>query len=663
MRDEREKWTRLRIRFTGGVFILLFAITIARAFYLQIYDHDRFAKLAEKQYLKVVQLTPYRGTIYDSTNSAFAVTIEMDSLYADPHNIQDIPGTAAALSPILGIPKDDIEKKIRANKGFVWLQRRLEPDIAARVKALNLAGLGFVKEPKRFYPNAEIASNVIGFTGLDPDGLEGIEKKFNGTLLGDTGYMLTERDALGRDIDTKDVVIQKASKGENIVLTIDKNIQYITEKELAKAVINSRAKDGIAIVMEPQTGKILAMADYPTYNPNAVSKASPSDIKNKAITDAFEPGSTFKVFLISAALEEKAISANDSFYCEGGSYRIGNRTIHDTHKHGMLSVSDILKESSNIGAAKIGARLGADRLYSYLREFGFGEKTGVELPGESSGYMRNKSQWYGIDLATISFGQGVSVNALQLATAISAVANGGVLMQPYIVDRIFDNDGNIVQQSEPVARRTIISPAIAKIMAKMMEGVAAEGGTGTEASVAGYKVAGKTGTAQKADPVTHGYSVDKRIGSFAGFVPADNPRLTIYIVIDEPKTSPYGGVVAAPAFSAIANQVLRYLRVAPTQPLKGNKDVIEVKQNVNKPQTDDMVAEEEDETPADGQVLNGLVMANFRGMSMRRVLQIMGKSGLNIKVIGSGRVVDQNPPPGHKISPTDRVWVRLAPSA
>lgn len=662
MRDDREKWTRLRIRAIGGVFILLLGVTVARAFFLQIYEQERFAKLAEKQHLKVVQLTPSRGAIYDSTNSALAVSVEMDSLYAEPRNMDDIPAAAARLAPLLGTTKDALEKKMNASKGFAWLQRRLTPELAAAVRALDIDGLGFVKEPKRFYPNAEIGSHVIGFTGLDPEGLEGVERKFDSTLLGNTGYMITERDALGRDIGTRRMVTKDASTGQSIALTIDKNIQYIAEKELATAVENSRAKGGTAIVMDPSSGRLLAMANYPTFNPNSVAKSSSQALRNRAITDSFEPGSTMKVFLIAAALEEKVVSPQDGFNCENGVYNIGGRTIHDTHRYGRLSVGEILKYSSNIGAAKIGSRLGPERLYGYLRNFGFGSRSNIDLPGEVAGYLRNKSQWYGVDLATISFGQGISVSSLQLVGAMSAIANGGTLMQPYVMEKVLDAKGNVIKQVAPVGKQRVISPETAKIIAKMMEGVAAEGGTGTSASVDGYKVAGKTGTAQKADPVTKGYSLDKRTASFIGFIPADQPRLTILVVIDEPKTSPYGGVVAAPAFSAIARQSLCYLRIPPNQPLKKRQGTLEAKQEEPSRDKQEEVAEAQD-TADNGQSQGGVLMADFHGLSMRQALQLMGKKGLNVKLIGSGRVVEQSPPPGRRISPSDPVWIRLVPSA
>jgi cell division protein FtsI (penicillin-binding protein 3) len=657
VRNDREKWTRVRIRFVGGLFALCLAITAARAFYLQVSQHERLTKLAEKQHLKTVPLTPARGTIADRNNAPLAVSIEMDSCFAEPRSMDDIHGTAAKLAPLLGMTRPELEQKLKSARNFVWLQRRITPDLAKQIKELELDGIGFIKETKRFYPNAEIAGHVIGFTGVDPEGLEGVERRYDTVLLGNNGYLITERDALGRDIALRGTVVKSASKGYNLSLTLDKNIQYLAEKELVKAVETSRAKGGIAIVMEPQTGKILAMANAPSFNPNAYGRYPAQVLRNRAVADSFEPGSTMKVFLIASALEEKVISPGDGFNCEGGNYAIGGRTIHDTHKYGRLSVADILKYSSNIGAAKIGARMGSERLYRYLRGFGFGERSAIDLPAEASGYLRNSSSWYGIDLATISFGQGVSVTAVQLAAAFSAVANGGTLMKPYLVEKVLDDNGDVVKEYAPEPRQRVISEQTAKTVARMMEGVAAEGGTGTSAAVEGFRVAGKTGTAQKVDPVTRGYSIDKRTASFIGFVPADRPRLTIVVIVDEPKTSPYGGVVAAPAFGAIAQQALCYLRVQPDRTERKQPQRIEVKQQ----QPAQTVADAAEGSITDAS--EGGVMVNFRGMSMRQVLQVMEKKGLNVKVLGSGRVVEQNPAAGQKIGPNEPVWVRLVPAA
>ncbi|MDA8428649.1 MAG: penicillin-binding protein [Geobacteraceae bacterium] len=662
MKDDREKWARVRIVMVGTFFGLLFLSVTARAFYLQILQHEEMVKLADKEHQRIVPLTPARGAILDCNGTALAVSVEMDSCYAEPRHIQDIDGTAAVLAPLFGLPKSELVKKLTTSKHFVWLERRLTPEIALRVKNMKLHGVGFVKENKRFYPNMEIAANVLGFTGQDPNGLDGIELKYDSTILGNTGYLVTERDNLGRDISVKNTVIKNTAPGKTVILTLDKNIQYITEKELAKAVTESGAKNGMALVMEPASGRILALANYPSFNPNAYSKYPQALLRDRVVADSFEPGSTFKIFLIAAALEEKIVKPSDSFNCENGSYKVADRTIHDTHSYGRLSVSDILKYSSNIGATKIGFKLGDERLFRYLKNFGFGERTGIDLPGESSGYLRDWHHCYGVDLANISFGQGVSVSAIQLVTAVSAVANGGNLMKPYIVERIQDDSGQEVQQFEPQIVQRVISPDTAQLVTRMMETVTASGGTGTNAVVEGFKVAGKTGTAQKADPVTHRYGA-KRTASFIGFIPADKPRLTILVVVDEPKTSQYGGVVAAPAFRAIANNTLAYLKVAPDAALIKQHKPAEAKSGpaAVSPQAQQESIPEGD--PLAGSAQGAVVMPDFRGMSMRRVLQVMEKRNINIRLLGSGRAVEQSPTPGHAIRSSDEVWVKFAPAA
>jgi len=659
MTEKRDKWARVRMRSVALFFCFFFLLVTTRLFYLQVLQKDRLVKLAERQHQRIVSLTPGRGGIYDANGAPLAVSIEMDSCYGETRNMENIPAAAAKLAPLIGMTPAQLEAKLKGAKNFVWLARRITPDVAARIKALQLEGVGFVKETKRFYPNSEVAAHVVGFTGMDPGGLEGIEKKYDSTILGNTGYLVTERDALGRDVDLKGGESKQGSKGSSVYLTLDKNIQYIAEKELAKAVETNRAKGGIAIVMEPDTGKVLAMANYPTFNPNTYFKYGPGALRNRAISDTFEPGSTFKIFLVASALEHRVISAGERFNCENGVYNFAGRTIHDTHRYGALSVPEILKYSSNIGAAKIGSRLGTDRLYDALTAFGFGQRSDVDLPGEAGGYLRQKDKWVPINLATISFGQGVSATALQIAAAVSAVANGGELMKPYLVDRLVDDNGIVVKQFGPQPVRRVISQQTAKAVSQMLEGVTNEGGTGTNAAVEGYRVAGKTGTAQKVDPNTHGYSATKRTASFVGFVPLDHPRLTIFVVVDEPGTSPYGGVVAAPAFSAIAQQTLCYLKVPVEKGAPTKKKPEPAPVQAAPVQTDPM---------AEGGTVDGVgvetgIMPNFKGMSMRQVLRIMEKSGLNVKLEGSGRAVEQNPAPGSRITTQDPVWVRFVPSA
>jgi len=662
MKDDREKWARVRISMIATLFGLLFVIVIGRAFYLQIIQHEELVKRADKQHQRIVPLTPARGAIMDRNGTPLAVSVEMDSCYGEPRHIQDVEGTATVLAPLLGTPKSEIVKKLSSGKSFIWLERRLTPEVALRVKNMKLRGIGFVKENKRFYPNLEVAAHVLGFTGQDPNGLEGIELKYDSTILGNTGYLITERDNLGRDIAIKSTVIKNTSPGKNIILTLDKNIQYIAERELAKAVNDSGAKNGMALVMESDSGRVLAMANYPTFNPNAYFRYSLPQLRNRIVADSFEPGSTFKVFLIAAALEEKVVRPGDAFYCENGSYKIADRTIHDTHSYGRLSVSEVLKYSSNIGAAKIGFKLGDERLFRYLKNFGFGDRTGIDLPGESAGNLRDKRRWYGVDLANISFGQGVTTSAIQLAAAVSAVANGGNLMKPYIVERILDDTGQEVQKFEPQTLHRVISADTSQQLTKMMETVTATGGTGTNAAVEGFRVAGKTGTAQKVDAVTHRYGA-KRTASFVGFIPADKPKLTILVVVDEPKTSQYGGVVAAPAFRAIAQNALAYLKIVPPGGSNRQPQGVEAKNAPAKaaPELQQEAMSEGDalEEPAEGEA----IMPDFRGMSMRRVLQVMEKRNINIRLMGSGRATEQSPPPGQKIRGIDAVWIKFAPSA
>jgi cell division protein FtsI (penicillin-binding protein 3) len=655
MKDEREKWARVRIIFIGSVFALVFLSVLVRAFYLQILQHEELVKKADRQHQHRVELTPARGSILDRNGTPLAESIHMDSCYAEPRRIKDVDGTAAVLSPMLGIPKEELVTKLSVDKSFIWVERWVPPEAAARVKNMKLPGIGFAPESKRFYPNVEIAAHVVGFTGRDPNGLEGIELKYDRTILGNTGYMVTERDALGRNIAIKNTVIKSSSPGKNVILTLDKTIQFIAEKELAKAVIESNAKAGMALVMESDTGKVLAMANYPTFNPNAYSRYTLAQLRNRVVADSFEPGSTFKVFTIAAALEAGTIKPTDVYNCENGVYKIAGRTIHDDHPHSSLTVSEVIKYSSNIGAAKIAFKLGDDRLSSYLHNFGFGGRTGIDLPGESPGNLKHRM--YGIDLATISFGQGLSLSTIQLVTAMSAIANGGNLMRPYLVERILDDSGVEIQNIAPQIVRRVISTETARKVAKMMETVTGEGGTGTKAAIDGFRVAGKTGTAQKVDSVTRAYSPTKRIGSFVGFVPAENPKLTIAVIIDEPQGIKYGGVVAAPAFKGIAQNTLAYLKIQPTVP--SSKVVPTVKAQIKPSEIESAADGDELETSPD----EGAVMPNFRGMSMRQVLQVMEKRGINIRLIGSGRANEQSPPPGQSIREADKVWVKFTPSA
>jgi len=549
------------IRMVGVLFFILLAIIGARAYTLQIVQSEWLSQKLMDQVTKKELLSSRRGVIYDCNRVELAVSLDVDSLYARPRLMQDKKDAAQKLCSILGIPRDKILGIIQNRQSFVWVKRKITPEQSEKIKDLKISGLGFIKEAQRFYPHKELAGQLLGFVGVDSQGLEGIEREFDKQIKGASGYLLVNRDALGRDLFPEGIKKVDSLRGYNLVLTIDKNVQYIVEKELQAAVTAARARSGLAVAMDPRTGEILASAVAPAFNPNQ-GNSSGSIWKNRAITDVFEPGSTFKPFVVGSALEEGVVKPADIYDCENGSYPIGGKIIHDAHPHGLLSVTEVIKFSSNIGASKIAQHLGRERFYNYIRKFGFSQETGIELPGEVSGYIPHASQWREINLGTISFGQGVSVTALQMAAAYSAIANGGLLMRPYLVKKIQEDCGTVIQEAGPAIIRRVISEQSARMLREMLKTVTEDGGTGQRARVEGYEVAGKTGTAQKIAANGKGYS-DKCISSFVGFIPAQDPKLTIVVVIDEPQGVTYGGVVAAPAFSKMAQQILCYQRIYP----------------------------------------------------------------------------------------------------
>jgi cell division protein FtsI (penicillin-binding protein 3) len=649
--EGREKWVLIRIRFFGLLFLAVFSLVAVRAYHLQVRCQDDWVERAERQHQRVIPLTPQRGTIYDRNGEGLALSIETDSIYVNPAEVEEPARVADYLADALQLPKSGLQAKLKAKKNFLWIKRQVSPSESSLVRAMDFPGIHFIKEHKRYYPNGELGAQVIGFTGLDPHGLEGLELKYDAQILGDGGFLVTERDNRGRGIGAGDPLINQGRFGASLHLTLDKNIQYIVEKELAAEVKAQKARAGTAVVLDPATGKILAMASQPDFNPNSFARYRQKNYRNRAVADAYEPGSTLKVFLVAAALNENLVTPGKIFDCERGNYRVGGKVIHDHHPYEKLSVSEILKFSSNIGAAKIGKALERERLFKYLSEFGFGELTGIEAPGESRGLLRSPEDWFEVDLAAISFGQGLMVTPLQLATATAAIANGGYLMQPYLVEKVVDSNGQVVERRQPRIQRRVVSAEVAQQVSEMMETATDDGGTGTLANVAGYEVAGKTGTAQKVDPVTGGYSVDKRLSSFVGFVPAKDPKLVILVMIDEPKKKTYGGLVAAPVFSRIASQALTHMQIPPT---------LQVRRDQNRPLPE--VEENPPIQPTVYQARNGNDqprMPGLIGMSFRQVLQTMERTKLNIKLQGSGRVVAQSPQPGGEITYGSEVWVRL----
>jgi cell division protein FtsI (penicillin-binding protein 3) len=655
---ELGKGIRLRIRLIGVIFTLGFALVTLRAFDLQVMQEKEWDERAERQHQKVIPLTPQRGSIYDSNNEELAVSVDVDSIYAEPRKLEDRSDAARKLAKALDLTPRVLNAKLKGNSSFVWLKRQVTPDQSEKVKVLKLNGIGTIKEPRRFYPNSNLAAHLLGFTGLDPKGLEGLELEYDKTILGRGGYLVMERDALGRGIGAGTPQVQGATRGHDLYLTLDKNLQYIAERELSDGLREAEARAGTVIMLEPSTGKILAMASFPEYNPNAFSRYKPSQWRNRAVCDTFEPGSTFKVFLVAAAFNEALITPNQKINCENGSYRVGGKEIHDHKKYQMLTPSEIIKYSSNIGSAKIGKMLERKTFHRYIEDFGFGQQTGIDLPGEIGGLVRPPEKWFEVDLAAISFGQGISVTPIQLAVATAAIANGGYLMEPYLVERVVDSLGQVTVQNAPHMIRKVISTDVARLVARMMEMTTEEGGTATNARVPGFRVAGKTGTAQKVDPVTGGYSSDKRVASFVGFLPVENPRLVMLVVIDEPKKGVYGGLLAAPVFSRIAGQAMQYLKVAPSQEAPAGETLPSLEQIVVEASATDRARPQE---AGSATRASGPQMPDFIGLSYRQVLELMEARQLNIDFRGRGRVVEQSPGPGVAIPYGAPVWVRMAP--
>ena len=546
--------------------VVAFILIIVRLVNLQVLQAAELTLKADRQHQKNVTLEGARGTIYDRNSKVLAMNMEVPSVFGVPVSLNPTV-TARSLSSVLHVKAAEIEKKLKQEKHFVWLARKLEPEQGRRLEHLSLDGVGVVMEGRRFYPKGPLLSHVLGFAGMDDRGLEGVELRYEQYLRGEKRAVVLQRDALGRAVFPKGLNEEGAAAGHSLTLTVDEVIQYIAEKELDEAVSRSNAKSGTVIVMNPKTGEVLAMAVSPRFDPNAVAALAPDRWRNRALTDTYEPGSTMKTMIAAAALEEKVMTPGSMIYGENGQLSIANTVIHDHEKLGWMTFAQMIQKSSNIGAAKVGIALGEWRVFDYLKEFGFGEKTGVDLPGETSGLLRGPRQWGKRSLASISMGQEIGVTPLQMVTAMSAIANGGVLMKPYVVSEVRNAKGQLMAQTMPQAKRRIVSLDTARTLTTLLEGVVTIG-TGGKAGIPGYRVAGKTGTAQKVDPRTGAYSSTLLVGSFLGYVPAENPRLAMIVVIDEPKGEGWGGVVAAPVFRRIGEQVLNYLGVAVDEPVK-----------------------------------------------------------------------------------------------
>ena len=564
------KQIKLRVIIIGAFFTLFFVIIGVKAMYLQVFRCSWLSQKAADEYEVSFKSSGKRGTIFDRNLREMAVSIDVTSIAAHPTQIGNPKKVAKLLSKALKIDRKTLAKKLNSKKKFVWIKRKVTPKEAEAVKNLNLDGLDFIPEHKRFYPNKTLAAQLIGFTDIDDNGLEGIEFNYNDELSGEVFQYKVLRDAHGRGFEAENIT-GVSSSGKNLVLTVDSTIQYIAEKALDEAVEEFLAKSGMAVVMVPKTGAILAMAHVPLFNPNALEKFQRNFWRNRIITDPFEPGSTMKIFSAAAAIESGSSSPSSIFFCENGAYKMGRHIIHDTHEHGWLSLQQIIKYSSNIGAIKFSEITGPEYLSRTLKNFGFGSKTGIDCPGETTGSLPPYRRWTKVDAGTISFGQGISVSTLQLIAATSAVANKGILMKPYVVQAITDHNGRLIKTFGPKKIRKVISEKTAGTISRIMQTVITEGGTGVNAALEGYSVCGKTGTAQKIDE-NGGYSYEKYVASFVGFAPVKNPKIAVLVVIDEPQKQHYGSIVAAPAFKAIAQKTLDYMHIAP----KGKTDKLMV---------------------------------------------------------------------------------------
>jgi cell division protein FtsI (penicillin-binding protein 3) len=561
MKARKSNFTRLRILLVGVTFAVGFAVIGGKALLLQVYQGSWLSQKASDQVEDSLKAVGKRGAILDRRGREMAVSIDATSIAVRPAQVKDVESAARDLASVFKRPLPEVRKKLTSGKPFVWVKRQATPKEVEAVRRLRVPGLEFVAEASRFYPNRTLAAQVIGFTGMDGRGLEGVEFFYDSHLRGTDTSVKVLRDALGNGFQSEPAADTDGS-GQNLILTLDQAVQFITETALNEAVESTRARSGMAVVMEPKTGAILALALAPTFNPNAYDDFKKPVWRNRAITDPFEPGSTLKIFVAAAALEFTSLSPKTTFNCENGAYRIGNYTVHDVHRYGVLSLQDIIKFSSNIGAAKIGEKVGPEKLHQTLRLFGFGQKTGIDGPSETTGLLMLPKKWANIDTAAISFGHGISVSAVQLITAVSAIANDGVLMKPRIVQAATDKQGQVLQQFPPEEVRRAISRETAQTLKDILQSVMLPGGTGTQASLEGYTAAGKTGTARKVDDSGQ-YANDRHVASFIGFAPVENPQIAVLVVIDEPRGQIYGGAVAAPVFKKIAQSTLNYLNVPP----------------------------------------------------------------------------------------------------
>jgi len=666
-------------------FFLIWSVLLASRFvHLQIFQYADLSAKAERQQSRSFEISPQRGTIYDRRGRELAVSVNVDSVYAISSEIADKMQAADVLAQALGLKRQTILTKLKATRGFLWLKRKVDYAEAARVKALEMRGVYFEKESKRFYPNRELAAHVLGYVGMDDEGLSGLEFAYQKKIGGSPGRALLRSDARQRSFSS---VEKPPEPGEDLVLTIDQTLQYIAEQELAARVKQSNALGGTVIVMEPHSGDIFAMASYPAFNPNHYAKYSPEHWRNRAILSIYEPGSTFKIFTAATALEERLTKPDDLIDCMNGAIVVGKHRIRDHKPYGVLPVREVVAYSSNVGAVQLGFRIGKERFEKYIRSFGFGAPTAVELPGEAKGLLRPSSQWPTVTLANIAMGQGIGVTPMQLVTAVSSIANGGYRVKPRIVQRTRSGAVEKVSFELEAARSRILSSRTASELTEMLTGVVKRG-TAKRSQLEGFSAAGKTGTAQKIDPNGR-YSHSRFIASFVGFAPAERPALALVVTIDEPRGHYYGGEVAAPVFRNIAEQGLRYLAISPDQELtsaqiakrrqlqasipdlahdqfepvnalwEGESDAPPAPQSGGLPSSAALPVAEPEAAGSFSEAAS-IEVPDLRGRSMRAAIAELSKLGLQLGAFGSGLVVEQSPAPASKVEPGSKVVIKLS---
>jgi len=667
---------RVRLLLFAGFLVLWMGAALARLAYLQLFCYGDYLSRAERQQQRIVEVSPRRGNLYDRNMHELAMSLTVESAFAVPSEITDQDMVARLLSGVLETSPEDISSKLATSSSFAWIARKLPADKVKRINELNLRGIYFLPERQRVYPKQQLASHVLGYVDVDEKGLSGIEYELDSEIRGRPGRMMVMADARRRWFDGSE---QGTEAGANVVLTLDQTIQYIAEKELAQAIRDTRAISGTVLIEETSTGRLLGFAIWPTFNPNSRTDASTDARMNRAVTAVYEPGSVFKIVTVAGALEDGITTPEEVVDCQMGAIYVAGHRIRDHKPFGMLTVAQVLAKSSDVGAIKLGLRLGAPKLYDYIRAFGFGAPTGIDLPGESRGILRTVDKWTPISIGSVSMGQEVGVTAVQLLSAVNAIANGGLWVKPHVVMGL-RRDATFTS-TEQVETRRAISPRTAATMRSLLQGVVLEG-TGTKALLDGYTTAGKTGTAQKIDPATGRYSQTLTIASFVGFAPINNPAVTILVTLDSPVGLVEGGEVSAPVFKRVAEQVLSYLNVPQDAPVntrlqrasyrKDPEGAAEDVSDFDPSQTESAIAPADIvvpppqrtpmNTPAPTLALaegEAVALPSLAGKTVREVSEECARLGLAPALVGTGVALDQEPEAGTSVRRGSRVTVRF----